>query len=313
MAGAFTGIGACWGMRIAAAALVSFALAHAAPSRADTVHEALEAYALYQNDVSVLSDLDVDSARAINGALTRVSRHDPERVARGFIAYGALTAAQSPDFARGVERQVRGDERRQTLELLRTDTNHARSIAGSNAAIRLILGVARADSARASQAGSRFDTMARVSRVEWISSGERRGVTLANARLTPEARQRLRIGALEARPTNDAGAFGGRGFWDALAGRDASGSSARGAREERGYTDVTNRMLTVAALVVADETDGARVSALLSEPITQQCLTMQHLQLRQCLSVSVNAGERTYCLGRHGLTGPGSCFSAMVR
>ena len=74
-------------------------------------------------------------------------------------------------------------------------------------------------------------------------------------------------------------------------------------------------MLTVAAVVVADAADRerTRVSALLDEPITQQCLTMQRLQLRQCLSVSVDAGERTYCLGRHGLTGPGSCFSAMAQ
>ena len=30
-------------------------------------------------------------------------------------------------------------------------------------------------------------------------------------------------------------------------------------------------------------------------------------------TVSVDASERTYCLGRHGLSGPGSCFSAMAR
>jgi hypothetical protein len=35
--------------------------------------------------------------------------------------------------------------------------------------------------------------------------------------------------------------------------------------------------------------------------------------LRQCLGASVDASERTYCLARHGLTGPGTCFSAMAR
>ena len=74
-------------------------------------------------------------------------------------------------------------------------------------------------------------------------------------------------------------------------------------------------MLTLGALVVVDAADSerSRVAALLDEPLTQQCLEMQRLQLRQCLSVSVDASERTYCLGRHGLSGPGSCFSAMVR
>jgi hypothetical protein len=40
---------------------------------------------------------------------------------------------------------------------------------------------------------------------------------------------------------------------------------------------------------------------------------MQRLQLRQCVSVSVDPGERAYCLAMHGLNGPGSCFSNVVR
>lgn len=114
---------------------------------------------------------------------------------------------------------------------------------------------------------------------------------------------------------NDADAFGGRAFWDSLAGRDGQAPRGRGSREQRGYDDVTNRMLTLAALEVLDAADSerGRASALLDEPLTKQCLSMQRLQLRQCLSVSVDASERTYCLGHHGLTGPGSCFSAMVR
>jgi hypothetical protein len=40
---------------------------------------------------------------------------------------------------------------------------------------------------------------------------------------------------------------------------------------------------------------------------------MQRLQLRQCLSVSVDNGERAYCLAHHGLEGPGACFANVVR
>ena len=80
-------------MRKLAFALASSALALAAPASADTLHDALEAYALYQTDVGVLSDLNADSAATINGALARIARHDPEQVARGFIAYGAQAQA----------------------------------------------------------------------------------------------------------------------------------------------------------------------------------------------------------------------------
>ena len=72
-------------------------------------------------------------------------------------------------------------------------------------------------------------------------------------------------------------------------------------------------MLTLGALIAANAGDGRRVSDLLNEPLTQQCMRMQQLQLRQCLSVSVDATERAYCLGHHGLTGPGGCFANVVR
>jgi hypothetical protein len=304
-------------MRTLTAALASLVLIHAAPARADAVHDALEAYALYQNDVSVLLDLDVDSAQAINAALARVSRHEPARVSRGWIAYGALTAAQSPAFATGLEARMRAAGRAEVLRQLRGDVTYARRQAGgSSQAIQLILNTASADSARAARAGARYDNIARSSNAAWITSPERRaGLIRANARLTPQMRERLRVSALAARPMNDADEFGGRGFWDSLAGREAQAPRARSRREQREYADVTDRMLTLGALVVVGGADGERrrVSALLDEPLTQQCLEMQRLQLRQCLSVSVDASERTYCLGRHGLSGPGGCFSAMVR
>lgn len=303
-------------MRIFAIALASYAAVSVSSARADTVHDALEAYAQYQTDVSVLLDLEVDNAQTINAALARLSRHEPARVSRGFIAYGALTAAQSPSFAAGVQRRARAGGRAQFLELLRGDVSYARrEAAGSPQAIQLILGAARADSRRASVAGDRYDRMARTVSADWPRSSHDGAVTLTSARLTPEMRERLRVGALEAQPLNNADAFGGGGFWDALAGRDVSGSRIRGAQEARGYANVTDRMLTLGALVVVGAGRGERthMSELLDEPITEQCLTMQRLQLRQCLSVSVDASERTYCLGRHGLSGPGSCFSAMTR
>jgi hypothetical protein len=305
-------------MRTMIAALASFALLCSAPARAEELHEALEAYALYQHDVGVLLDLEVDSPQSINGALARLSRHNPERVSRGFIAYGALTAAQSPAFVAGVERRVRDEGRAEVLRQLRTDTTYARrQPAGSSQAIRLILTSASADGARAAGAGARYDGIARSSTAAWMASADRRGgvVTRTSARLSPDMRERLHVRALAGRPLNDVDAFGGRRFWDSLAGRQAQAPRARGRREQREYVDVTNRMLTLGAIVAVGATgsERQRVSALLDEPLTQQCLDMQRLQLRQCLSVSVDASERTYCLGRHGLAGPGSCFSAMVQ
>src|SRR5262245_17927995 len=94
-------------MRALAALVLAFLVLTPGLARAESVYEALDAYALYQNDVSVLIDLEIDSAEAMDGALERAARHDPTAVSRGWIAYGALTAAQSPAFAAGVQSRVR--------------------------------------------------------------------------------------------------------------------------------------------------------------------------------------------------------------
>lgn len=298
-------------MRTLIAALASSALL-CPTALADPVHDAVDAYALYQNDVSALIDLDVESGRTVDAALARLSRHDPDRVARGWIAYGALTAAQSPAFAAGIQR-LRGGARANLLRQLQADPRAARQQAGSGQAIQLILDAANADGARAGIAGDRYDRFARsASHVQMVSSVLR--VDIPNPRLTSAMLQRLHIGALAGQPTRNATALGGRGFWDSLANRDESPSGARGARERPRYTQVTDRMLTLGALIAAGgDNDRTRVNALLDDPVTRHCMEMNQLELRQCLSVSVDSSERAYCVGRHALTGPGVCVSAMAR
>ncbi len=301
-------------MRTLTAAAAAFVLLGSAPAIADPVHDALDAYALYQNDVSTLLDTSVESGRTVDAALARLSRHNPRSVARGWIAYGALTAAQSSTFTASVQRHIHDDGRGMVLRQLRGDLTYARRQQNSDQAIQLILNAASADGARAGLAGTRYDRFARTaSHVQLVSSVLR--VDLGPTRLTPEMLARLHVGAAAGHPASDANALGGRGFWDSLAGRDVRPASARGGREQRLYTPVTDRMLTLSALVAAgaENSERGRVNALLDEPITLHCMQMHQLELRQCLSVSVDAGERAYCLGRHALTGPGACFSAMAR
>lgn len=296
-------------------AAASCALACSASAFADPVHDALNDYALYQNDVSTLLDTDISSGRAVDAALARISRHSPSSVARGWIAYGALTAAQSPVFAQGVQRSMR-DDRAQTMRMLRDDITYARRRQnGADQAVDLILGASSADGARANVAGDRYDHYARTApNVQLVSSVLH--VDLGGStRLTPSMLQRLNVGAQDARPMTDANAFGGRRFWDSLAGRDGRSTGGRGGRERSDYASVTDHMLTLGAIIAADAvgSERGRVADLLNEPLTQDCMHMQQLQLRQCLSVSVDATERAYCLGHHALEGPGVCFSHQVR
>ncbi len=298
-------------LRSIIAVTASVALVATPPAFAERLHEALEAYALYQNDVSTMLDVDIENARTVDAALARLTRHDPNRVSRGWIAYGALTAARSPRFADSIENLIDDDGRSNVLRLLRADTAFARRQRNSDQAVQFILTAASADAARAAQAGSRYDRFARTAgslQLAATGGGDLPGLT----RLSPDMLERLRG---TGRVSRTRLAYGEAGFWDAMSGRDGRAARARSGREERSYATVTDHMLTLAAIVVADgeRSERSRVDTLLDEPLTQQCMQMQQLQLRQCLSVSIDGAERAYCLGQHALAGPGSCFSAIVR
>ncbi len=295
-------------MRTWIAASASLVLLSPALAHADAAHDALEAYALYQNDVSTLLDTDING-RNVDTALSRLQRHDPDRIARGWIAYGALTAAQSPRFADAIQDSVQRG-RGPVLRALRDDITYARQQRG-DPAVQLILSAASADNARLEMAGARYDRFARSSagmgRTN-VASADLGGET----RLSAEMLDRLR-GAGRVRSTSTT--YGSASYWDDLSDRDGRAPRARGGRERSDYASVTNHMLTLAAIIVADaeRAERRRVSQLLDEPLTQQCMQMERLQLRQCLSVSIDAGERAYCLAHHGLNGPGGCFSNVVR
>jgi hypothetical protein len=307
------------GVRTLAALILALLLA--APARAESVHEALDAYALYQRDIGALLDLEVDDAEAVDGALERAARHNPAALSRGWIAYGALTAAQSPAFAAGVQSRVRAAGRAPVLRQLRRDLSYARRRPpGSAEAIGLILAAAGADSARLNTAGLRFAGLGEaLDASAWAIS--ERGAREARLRRTdraslpPEWSARLRIGALAAAPLTDADAFGGGRFWDALAGRASNPAPVREWRERRAHAATTDRMLTLAALVIVGAADGEaqRVNAVLDDPRTSACLTMEQLQFRQCASVARDANEDALCLARHGLAAPGACLGALVQ
>jgi hypothetical protein len=306
-------------MRFTAAAL-SFLIAAAAPAWAQTdpLHRALDAYALYQSDISALLDADITNEAALDSALELAARHEPARVARGWIAYGALSAAQSPAFVRGVRSRVTAAGRAPVLRQLRNDVTYARRRPpGASEAVQIILNATDADSARFTLVAARYDALGDALDARgWAGMTDRGGARTERLRvMRPErvsSEARLHIAVLGAAPLSDADAFGGRRFWDALARRNSPRSPQRALRER--YAGGTDHMLTLAALFIvgATESEDARVTAMLDDPHLQQCLALEQLQFRQCASVAHDANEDTMCLAQHGLARPGACFANLV-
>ncbi|MBL8547670.1 MAG: hypothetical protein JNL81_14480 [Hyphomonadaceae bacterium] len=282
----------------------------------ERLHRALESYALYQTDITAMLDADIPDAAALDAALDRVARHDPERLTQGWLAYGALTAAQSPAWVNGVRARVRAAGRPAVLRQLRRDMTYARRRPpGAGEATQLILRAMAADNARMRAIAIRFEGLGNAGDT---SAWTRRSTTREGAlrapttrTLAPELAARLRPTPLTAAPLTEATAFGGARFWDGLANRASPTPPNLPWRAIAARTASLERMLTLGALLVvgATESETARMSTALTDDPVRQCLAMQQLQLRQCASVTHDPNEDAFCIARHGFAGPADCMS----
>jgi hypothetical protein len=308
-------------MRLFACLALLLWAAGPAQAQTDPLHAAVHGYARYQNDVSVLLDAEIDSAAALDSALERMSRHDPTALTSGWIAYNAMVAAQSPAFVAGVRSRVRAAGRAAVIRQLVRDVTYARRRPPGDAeATALIVAAVEADAARLRIAAGRYEAFGReLDMSGWAAVDDRnaRHARLSSLRAhgnpSDSLMQRLHIGAGQSSPLTDPTGFGGRRFWDSLAGRSAQLPPPRQARER--WLGGMDQMRTLAGLMIVDATqsDTARVADLLIDRETHYCLSLEQLQLRQCAASANSSAEDALCLARHGLAGPAECYEKLLR
>jgi hypothetical protein len=291
----------------------------AAAEVVDPLEQALDAYAAFELDVSAMSAAQISSPDALDGVLSSAARHDPAALSRGWIAYGALAAAQAPAFVHGLEARVRAAGRAAVLRQLSRDTTYARRRpAGSAQAIALVITTLSGDAQRLAHAADRYDEISgQLELNPAFAAGDpaqratrdQRLRIISVPSLAPALAARLHIGALAANPLRDPAAFGGAHFWDALADLPSLNLTPTPPRPDR--QALIDRMLTLAGLFVVAATPQAetRVNALLDDPTSRACLRVQQLEFRQCLSVTHAGDEDAACLARHGLRNVQGCLS----
>lgn len=302
-------------MRVAAFATL-FCLWAGAVQAEEPLHRAVDAYALFQTDITAMLDADVPDSTAMDAALDRAARHDPERLTQGWLAYGALTAAQSPRWVNGVRSRVRAAGRGAALRQLRRDISYARRRPpGADEATQIVLRAMAADNARMNAIAIRFEGLGNAGDTStWARRSDAREVALrapGTRTLPPAMLARLHPAPLTAAPLTDPGAFGSPRFWDALGNRGSPTPPTLPWRVIAARSASLDRMFTLAALMVvgATESETTRVTAALTDEPVRQCLAMQQLQLRQCASVTSTPNEDAFCIARHGFAGPSACMN----
>ncbi len=290
--------------------------------------KAVQTYAAYQNDITLLQGSTLASANDLETALDRAAGVNRAALTRGWIAYGAMTAAQSPEFVRGVRDTTAHYGREVMIRGLTLDPAYAERLKGGADAARLAMLSARADGSRVFAVGERYKEMAyslqsqrwanqiapqqpaRVTRMRTLASGaSTRGVS-------PEFAPRLVAAAGAFSPSTDPSQFGGGSFWDTFRTTPAPAAAAplpapaATLQPHHDRVSTINRMTTLAALYVMDATldPAAQADRLLNEGSTERCLELAQVQFYQCMSAARFRYENAFCLGEHALKEMGSCI-----
>jgi len=294
---------------------------------------AVTAYAAYQSDVTELRATTMRDAAGLESALDRVARHNRDALTRGWIAYGANTAAQSPAFVQGVRDAAAYYGRDAVIWAVTVDPSYARGLRGGQDATNMLLASANADSARIISVADRYQEMAyslqrqrwanavapqQAARVQRIRSLGRDGAP--SDAVPNEVAPRLAVTPLSLSPSSDPSVYGGRRFWDAVRGGEqvvevASTPASYQWRVNASRGEALDRMAAVAALQSLDavDTNQSAVSRLISDPRSRDCFEMAQLQLYQCMSAARFRYENAFCLGQHGLRDIGTCIGAVAQ
>jgi hypothetical protein len=320
----------------AAVALLGVANAQTPPAAeasaaSGDLQTAITAYAAYHADVSELRARTPNNAATLETALDRVGRHNRDELTRGWIAYGAQTAAQSPAFVEGVRRAAAYYGRDAVIWAITVDPSYARGLRGGQEATRLMLDSAAADSQRILAVADRYQEYAySVQRQRWANTVAPQQAARVN-RIRALGREgapdnavpasyapRFAVTPLSIQPASDPTAYGGRRFWDALRGgadtvevSSTPASALTRVNATRG--EALDRMASVAALQALDAADAnqSAVSRLINDPRSRDCFEMAQLQLYQCMSAARFRYENAFCLGQHGLRDIGACIGAV--
>jgi ribosomal protein S18 acetylase RimI-like enzyme len=297
------------------------------------IQSAMSAYAAYQSDVSELRSSSIRNANELEGALDRVARHNRDQLTRGWVAYGASTAAQSPAFVQGVRDAAAYYGRDAVIWAVSVDPSYARGLRGGPEVTRMLLESANADSARIVNVAERYRELAySIQRQRWANTVAPQqaarvqrirslGVTGAPATAVPsDVSPRLTMATLSHSPSSDPTTLGGQRFWDAVRGGSqvvevASAPVTYQWRVNATRGEALDRMAAVAALQALDavDTNQSAVTRLISDPRSRDCFEMAQLQLYQCMSAARFRYENAFCLGQHGLRDIGTCIGAVAQ
>ncbi len=302
-------------------------------------------YAEYQGNVSNILNNELDNAAELNKQVQTFGSANVNQLSSGWVSYGAILAAQNPEFADEVRKVDAEYGRERVMAYFGNSLGWARSFKGAEDALQAALTVNAHETARISSAG------AFMKEQSYAIQSQKWGKSRANDPSKTYAA--LRSASLQERPVSAAiqQAFSAPDLNTVLASLTASPTTAQSIWDKvsvltvsapsnafstispvvaapkslkvaPGYEETANRMLTLAAehVIAAEQTHPDAMLASTADPKSRNCLAEAQQNFFGCISAATHNDALAGCLAKHGLQLPkeetrsyGLCLSEIAR
>lgn len=281
----------------------------------DALERVAANYIRFREDVAVIEAMPFDNAEVTREAHRLLAAHDSDDLSAGWVAYAALVAADTPEFAEALKEEVDKKKRRGRLggrdgllSNLAQNPSYARGLPGADKAIGAVLAMTARDGARITALGEAFKAQAyAMQKTKW---GKQR-IANSQDRLKEAASFQRGRGAPIAPAFEHVSHDGvlapslasAKGQWAPDWGEQAPA----GHMSEANAEVIMDRVLNLAARYSTGTLNGKFVSVYAQNDKSNRCLSMAELTLDQCIAATRTPYEEAFCLGEHALIDIADC------
>jgi hypothetical protein len=310
------------------------------------ISDAASVYVDYIEDARRLSANFADGA-SVQAELQSGASIEPNQLAHGAVAYGAIVAMQEPSFRSALRGYAASDSARaDLLSHIMSDPGYAATLPGADAAARRVILALSSDGQSVYKAGAAVKQAAYdIQHQKWskdfvadrdgrLALAKQNSVTLKSVQSDESAQmltaaltgQGLVSRATTGQSTGDqvlqttaavpAGAQASDAAAVAASGQSTGQTSVfdRPDLFNQPYTDTVQHALAIAAIALLGEggpDHQQQMVALMDDGDGGKCFGMSKLNLYQCLAVAKPYYEDVFCLGQHVLMDEGQCLGKM--
>lgn len=298
-----------------AATALSMGAASAVDKRVDVkqmegaamIEYAAQPYIQFRQDIDFVSSEMPKDAESMREVHLRLASHDTRAMAGSWIAYAAMVAADSPAFAKAIQKQVKEKGAEAFAAELEASPGIVRNLPGADQAISAIMTFAASDAGKIRGAGDAYIAQAYdIQKVAWARKTiAEDGMARVDEALTFAARRdwpnyagrevvRTRAGTL--RP-NLVSYASWSNDWADKASADPSARPGT----------IVSKALVLGAHYAMNTANQEHMAAFATSKKSERCFTSAKMNLDQCIAATRTPYEEAFCLGQHALNDMSSC------